>query len=211
MLRCRTVAALTLAGLMTGLTGLVFAQDAAPGAPPAAEQPRQRPARNQNRTPEEIRQRLEEARSRMLDNLRTQIGATDQEWLVLKPLIQNVQTVVQQSGAARMMGGNFGGNMGGRRGGQPGAAPGADAAAVPGGEVAAVPGRELSEVEKATQDLRTVLANKDAKPEEIEAKLIALRQAVEKQKQALILARETLKNNVTTRQEAALVLLGLLE
>ena len=142
------------------------------------------------------RQRFDPAqmRQRSLDRIKEFMGATDQEWLVLGPRIEKVQTLSRQT---RGMGG-----MRVRR--QPRGAEGVAPAP-------ATPAAQLSPVAKATQDLRTVLEDKDAKPAAIKAKLTALREAREKAKQELAKAQKALLEVVTQRQEAQLVLSGLVD
>jgi septation ring formation regulator EzrA len=66
-------------------------------------------------------------------------------------------------------------------------------------------------VAKITEELRTALENKEAKPEEIKAKLTALREAKEKAKQELLKAQKELTKGLAPRQEAQLVLMGILD
>ena len=70
--------------------------------------------------------------------------------------------------------------------------------------------REQTQVEKCQEEVRKVLENKEAKPEEIKQKLTALRKAKEKAKQELAKAQQKLREVLTLRQEARLVLMGLL-
>ena len=69
----------------------------------------------------------------------------------------------------------------------------------------------LTGVAKATQDLETTLGDEKAKPEEITAKLTALRDARKKAKEELATARKSASDLVNLRQEAQLVLLGILD
>lgn len=65
---------------------------------------------------------------------------------------------------------------------------------------------------RLTRELRElVMNNKDAKPEEIKAKLTALRAAKERVRQELANAQKDLRQILTLRQEAILVLNGLLD
>ena len=73
------------------------------------------------------------------------------------------------------------------------------------------PTREPTAVEKALQELQAVLDNEEARPMEIKQKLTALRQAREKVKQELAKAQQELRGLLTARQEAQLVLMGLLD
>ena len=71
--------------------------------------------------------------------------------------------------------------------------------------------REQTEVEKSTVELRSTLENKEASPEEIKEKLAALRKAQENARQELAKAQQELRGELTMRQEAQLVLMGLLD
>jgi hypothetical protein len=66
-------------------------------------------------------------------------------------------------------------------------------------------------VEQRSGELREVLGNKDAEAEEIKARLTALRAAKEQARQELVKARDSLRQIMTLRQEALLVLNGLLD
>lgn len=66
-------------------------------------------------------------------------------------------------------------------------------------------------VEEKSRELREVLGNKDAKGEEIKARLTALRAAKEQSRQELVKTRQELRQIMTLRQEAVLVLNGLLD
>ena len=69
----------------------------------------------------------------------------------------------------------------------------------------------LASVTQRTKELRELLANREAKPGEIKAKLTALRAARERGVQELAKARQNLRRLMTLRQEAVLVLYGLLD
>jgi Spy/CpxP family protein refolding chaperone len=63
----------------------------------------------------------------------------------------------------------------------------------------------------AVQELNKVLKNKDAKAEEIQAKLKAVREAKKTTKEALTKAEDELRELLTVRQEAQMVANGILE
>lgn len=169
-----------LAGVLTGLLvagfGLALGQDAQPGAGFG---------RGGRFDPAAIRQR-------MMERIKEALQSSDEEWQVLQPRIEKLQSVQRDLQGGRMMGA-----MGGRRGGPGG---GADAAETP-----------QSAVAKALQDLQTVLGNAASTPEDIKAKLAALREAREAARQELAKAQEAVRELITQRQEAQLVLMGLLE
>ncbi|MEA3224701.1 MAG: hypothetical protein U9Q07_02035 [Planctomycetota bacterium] len=146
--------------------------------------------------PERMRQMMEQ-------RMREQLGATEQEWKVLGPRVTKVMELSRQTrggGRGGMMFGGRGGMMGGR-GGMGG----------PGGGRPGVPAREQTAVEKAQEQLRTVLDNTAATPDQIKKQLTALRTAREKAKQQLATAQQALRKIITVRQEAQLVMMGALD
>ncbi len=178
------VLAVVTAGLIGGcwIVQALAQQTAGEGDRPA----RDRPARGADRR--------EEFRRRMADRMREQLGATEEEWKVLQPRIEKVQQLQRQSRGGFM---RFG-RRGGRRPGE-------------GQRPQAAPEREQSEVEKKTEALRNLLEDKASTPQAIKAGLDALRAAREKAQQDLAAARKELRAIVTVRQEAQLVLMGLLD
>jgi len=139
----------------------------------------------QNRDPAQFRER-------MMTAIKERMGATDDEWKVLQPKIEKVQTAQRNS-----RGGGFGFGGGGRGGNRGGA----DAA----------PAADQSATQKASAELRTTLDNKDASADDIKAKLAALREAREKGKAEVAAAQKELKEVLTQRQEAVLVTMGMLD
>ena len=139
------------------------------------------------------RERMEEFRRRRDERMREQLGATADEWTkVLKPRLDKVQTLQRQ------MRGGFGAMRGRGRG--RGRQPAEGAAA-----------REQSDVEKKTAALRNLLDDKASGAAAVKAALGALRKAREKTQKELEAARKKLKEVVTVRQEAQLVLMGALD
>jgi hypothetical protein len=129
-----------------------------------------------------------------LAGIKTQLSATDQEWTVLEPLIGDVLKNQPQGGGRGMMGGR-------NRGGQP-----ADPNAPPNPRAAAM---AASNPEQAA--LQQAVMSDTATPDEIKAKLAAYRAAIIKKAEAVKAAREKLQKVVTVKQEALLVLRGILE
>ena len=140
-------------------------------------------------------------RERMMDRMREQLGASETEWKVIEPRLTTVMELSRETsgmGRGGMMFGGFGGR--GPRG-----------ANAPGGRgPQGQPAREMTEVEKATDALRTTLENQSASPEQIKSQLTALRSAREKARQKLAVAQQELRQILTMRQEAQMVLMGLL-
>ncbi len=126
----------------------------------------------------------------MQQRMQRQVGASDAEWKTIGPGVMKVSELNRQvtgGGMGGMFGGRRGGPMGGRQGAQP------------------------TELDKATEQLQTLLDNQSAKPEDIEKQLTALRAAREKVKKELAAEQQKLQKQVTVRQKAQLVLMGLLD
>jgi hypothetical protein len=161
---------------------------------------------NQNRG--DRRGNFEEFRQRMADRLKTSLKVTDDEWAVLQPLIEKVQTKQRESMMGRF--GGFGGGGGGRRGGDNGGGGGGGGNAGGGGG-----GDRGDRGDRAgsaeSQALRTALENESTSTDELKAKLAALREAHKKSAAELAAARDELRKVVTVRQEAVLVTMGILE
>jgi hypothetical protein len=164
----------------------------------------------------------------MTERMKAQLGAGDKEWKVIQPRLQKVMNLSRQvnaSGRGMMYGGP---GMRGQDAGQR-ARPGTTTR--PQREQRTRPGtaerpqreqrtrpttttdrpqREQSAVGKAAQELQEVLRGETAKPEQIKAKLKALRTAKVKAKKDLAAAQKELKQSLTVKQEAILVLSGYL-
>jgi hypothetical protein len=160
---------------------------------------------------------MDEFRQRMAERLKTSLKVTDDEWAVISPLIEKVQVKMRDSASSRGFGGGAPGGPGGpgapggggdrRRGGGEGG--GAPTAGTPGG------GGDSQRPVRATSPerdaLRTALESETSTPEEIQAKLTALREVRKKSEAELNAAREELRKVLSVRQEAALVGMGMLE
>lgn len=131
-------------------------------------------------------------RQRMMDNLKEQLGTSDDEFAALQPKIEKVMQAERDVNAGRMR------MFRGRRGGNNNQADQANR-------------QPTSPVETAAKALQETLDNKDAKPDDIKAKLDALRDAKNKAKEELASAQKDLKDVLTLRQEAVLVEMGLLD
>jgi hypothetical protein len=139
---------------------------------------------------------FEEFRQRMNERLKTSLKVSDDEWAVLQPLIEKVQT--------KQMAGRFGGFGGGGRG------PGGDRGGGGGGGGGGDRGGDRGGSPES-QALRTALENESTQPEELKSKLAAVRDARKRSAAELAAAREDLRKVVTVRQEAVLVSMGILE
>ncbi len=199
MLRRSIVAGLAVCILAMLLVSQSFSAAGARGgrADRGQRAPREGATRQPQRDPAQM-QRM------MTERMKGQLGASDEEWKVIQPRLQKVMNLSRQVNAPGrgMMFGGRGPAMGpggrGQAGGQrtrPGTVQ---------------PQRELSALEKATQELQEVLRSENAKPEQIKAKLAALRTAKEKAAKDLAVAQNELKKDLTVKQEAILVLSGYL-
>jgi hypothetical protein len=145
--------------------------------------------------PEQMRQMMEQRMKEIL-------GATDEEWKVLGPRVMKVQELSRQTaggGPGMMM--MFGRGM--RRG------PGGPGGNRPGGPMGT--NRELTETEKVQEQLQTLLEDTTTAPDKIKEQLTKLRAAREKDKAELAKAQKSLREVLTLRQEATLVLMGMLD
>ena len=195
MLR-RTVMVFLVAAVLAGAGWIGQAIGEENAAPPPRGQ----------RDPEQMRQRMEQFRQQMGDRMKQALGVNDEEWKILQPKIEKVQTLARQT-----RGGGMGGMaaMFGRRN-RPGGE--GDANRPPDANRAPDPNRPPpSDVETKAQALQKVLENKEAKPEEIKTALAALREAKAKARQELETAQKELREVVTVRQEAQLVTMSILE
>lgn len=178
-------------------------------------------------------------RQEMMDRLKEAVGASDDEWKVIQPRIEKVQDLQRQTGGrgpGMFMGpppGGPGGGPGGPPPGGPDNANGPQAARDNGGGPGPGPGGPPpggpdggfggpggpggpgdftpSEVQQKQMDLHETLQSQDASPDEVKAKVTALREARAKAKVQLAQAQEELRGVLSLRQEAVLVTFGILE
>ncbi len=187
--------------LAMALTGAAIA---APPAPPAPDDAQNNANHGGNRRdPQEMRKMLEDRAKEML-------GASDEEWSALQPRIEAVMKIQAQlrgNGMAMLF----------RRNAQPAAAAGAPADGnnnAGGGRRTGGGGffgEQAGPVADAVKQLQTSLDNEKATPDEIKAKMAAVRDSRGKLKTDLTKAQDELKALVTSRQEAILLELGVLE
>jgi hypothetical protein len=142
---------------------------------------------------------------RMLDAIKTRMGATDDEFAAIQPKLEKVMQLQRDANGGGGRGGFGGGANGGRRNrGGAAADPNAAPAATPAAAV------QQSAVQKAAADLQAVLDNKDSTPADIKTKLDAFRAAKTQAKTDLTAAQTDLQSLLTQRQEAILVEMGML-
>ena len=185
---------LTLFAVAIGASD-VFAQPAQQGQ---AQQPAQQgqqqwqggPQNWQNMDPQQMQQMMQQ---RIMDNFRQQLAVTnDDEWGVIQERLSKVLKLKMQamfSGGAGMMGGlrRNGGNGQGFRGFQ-----------------------NMSQPDPSADSLRTAIDN-GAPNAQVKAALDKFRDSRKQKEAELSKAQEDLRNVLTVRQEAALVLGGMLD
>lgn len=178
-----TILAATALALLSAVPSAP-AQDPATSAAPTAGNPPPPGGNN--------RDRMEQFRQRMREMVKTALKATDEEWAVIEPLLEKVETKQREAFASRFAA--MGGRRGGDRGGDRGNRPGGDRPVPP-----------------ETEALKAALENESTPAAEIKAKLEALRASRKKANDELNQAREELRKVLTLRQEATLVTFGILE
>jgi len=164
------------------------------GGAQGAQGPQRQGLQGRQFDPQQMRQMMEQ-------RIRQQLGATEQEWKVLGPCVMEVSELSRQlsaGGRGGMMFGGVGGRPGGPQGGRPGGMRGA-------------PDAQQTELEKAIEQLRTMLENTSTPSGEIKKQLTVVRAAKEKHRQKLVAAQEKLRKLITMRQEGLLYLMGMLD
>ncbi|QOV89191.1 hypothetical protein [Humisphaera borealis] len=198
MIKSKLGLAVACALLSMGVTSATFGQEQPqPGQPGQGQpgQPGQRGGRG-NFDPAAFREQMNQ-------RTRERLGASEEEWKVLQPRIEKVQTAQRNYSSSGR--GGFGGGPGGPPGGPGGRTRGGDAQ--PAG--ATTPAE--SPVAKAAAELRAVTENKEAAAADVKAKLDAYRAAKAKAKEELALAQKELTELLTPKQEAVMVSMGMLD
>jgi hypothetical protein len=158
----------------------------------------------EGRDPEEMRRRMEEFRRRNSERLREALAVKDKaEWDIIEKRIEAVREARDElRGGRRGFFGFFDPRRGGRFGGR-----GPGEGRRPGGPEQP----PQSEVGQKMQALGELLQKEDAKSTDIAAALKALRGARATAQKKLDGAQATLREVLTQRQEAMLVMMGMLD
>jgi len=134
----------------------------------------------------------------MVQGMRQQLGVnSDDEWNAIEPRLEKVVKLKMEertTGIAGMMGGM--GGMGGGRGMGGGAMPGLSAL--------------TGDPDPAVEALQKAVDN-NAPAAEVKAAMAKVRDARQQKRQALLKAQQDLKEILSTRQEATLLLMGQLD
>ncbi|NLF30439.1 MAG: hypothetical protein GX591_06085 [Planctomycetes bacterium] len=174
--------------------GVLMAQDGGQG------DRGQRPERGGN--DQERQQRMEQFRQRMNERIREELKFSQEDWQAVQPLFDKVVTLQRplRAGAA-----GFGG-----MGMMGGPAPRGEAAGRGGGRRPEAPADE-SELGKARQKLQETVASEGATSEQLQAAMKGYRDARTKAQKELEQAQKDLREVLNARQEAQLVLWGMLD
>lgn len=127
----------------------------------------------------------EQMRQMMMNRLKEQLKTTDEEWTVIQPRIEKVAEIQR---SLRGFGGAFGRGDRMRDDDQP-----------------------QNDVQRTHDELRQTVRDEASTEEAIQEKLVAYRAAREKAEGDLDTARKELSEVLTPRQEAVLVMVGMLE
>jgi exonuclease VII small subunit len=148
-------------------------------------------------TPAMVQQFIDRMQQRTLDRVQTQLGMSDDDFAALKPYVQKVLTLqmVNQTAMATVMMRQFAG---------PGAGQGFNLGAM-------LNGGNPSNLQQAVTDLQTAIDNPDTPFAVYESKIAAYRAAKAKADDDLTAAQNALRDLLTQRQEATLVIMGLLQ
>lgn len=125
---------------------------------------------------------INELRQRAINQLKEQLGSSDDEWAVLQPKIEKIQTLTSDAGVP-----------------------------TPRIGISITNSKSASEVTAKQQALRQALQNAVASDSEIRQKITELRDARAQARQLLAKARQELADLVTSRQEAILIDRGILD
>lgn len=133
---------------------------------------------------------------RMMGMMQERMGASEEEWKIISPRLSKVMELSQDANSRGM--GMFRGMSGRNRGRR-------------GPDTQDQQAQNESPVQKAIQGLQETLEKENASSDEIKSKLEALRSAREKARQELAKAQQSLREVLTLKQEAQLILMGMLD
>jgi hypothetical protein len=188
---------LSVAVVAAALTLQCFSLNAQDGAAQDNNQPNRRPGGGQggpgNFDPEQARQR-------MMERYREQLGIKDEsEWKLIETRITKINEARRDVGFRGMGFGGFGGRGGPGGGGPGGAGGGGGRRGGFGGE----PSPEQESLQKAIES--------NASADEIKTKLTAYRTSLKDKEAKLEKAQDELRKVLSVKQEAQAVLMGLLK
>jgi hypothetical protein len=152
------------------------------------------------------------------------LGANDEQWKVIEPRLKKVKYYREQAFIGtkppfQSSFSSFGTGPGGAQGFSSGFSGGFQfqgGAGGPGGTFQSVPGRQasdgpMSDGEILCEEIQKLLDDPQATPEQVKPKLDALRREREKARRQWVAAQQQLREVLDFRQQAKLVLMGLLD
>jgi hypothetical protein len=158
----------------------------------------------------DAQQMMQQMQQRTVENYRQQLVVTnDVEWAVIRERIMKVQTLRSASTLSGGLQGLIGGLGGGMRNG--GAGGGAGAGAGAGGGGANRLGALLGQQQDPNVETLQNTIDRGGTKEQIKAALAKLREGRKAKQAELDKAQESLRSVLTTRQEAILVINGILD
>lgn len=196
---------------------------------------------------QEREQRQIESKKRQEEAIKQALGATDEQWKVIKPRLEKVQDLSEISisllfygsgSASGQMSGSASGQISGSASGQrsntnnkgTGAYGGGYGGGSSGGSTRNTPSKpniiktysdgwkwykpsdrkapgKLTKGERLSEEILELIEDKNSKPEEIEQQMETLRKIRQENKEQLSKARQELREVLTYRQEAALIMM----
>jgi len=163
----------------------------------------------------EMRQKMEE---RMLNGIKQRMKSSDEEWELIGPMIKSVLELKAKGKGGMMRGGMKGGKPGGGRGERPEGAEGRskgdkDKKRPEGGrpDFEAIKKQMKENQPEQMKALRASLEDEASSAEDIKSKLDSFRTMRDEKKSQLQSAQAELKSVLTVKQEAILVLSGIID
>ena len=199
-----TILSLSLALLMGISSGVAIAQDAAQPAQGNRGERGDRGDRGMRGGPGGMQFDPAQFQERMLNTIKENLGATDEEWTAIKPKVEEIQKLRMKVASSMM--GRFGGPRGMRGPDGPGDAN--DQTRRPG---RGIMGMLSNEPTPELDALRSASDSDSTSNEELKNKIKAYREAVKRDEEKLKSTREELRQLVTVRQEAKLIVSGILD
>jgi hypothetical protein len=153
-------------------------------------------AQAQQIDPRQAQQAYQQYMDRDTQQIREQLGVTDEEWAVIQPRIQKVRDAEQAAGVGQLN------QLGRLARGRPGQA---------GININALLGIKDSTVQQRQAELQKAIEDPNSTEAAIKQRLDAVREAKVRAMQVLAQARKDLIEILTMRQEAVLFQMGILE
>jgi len=174
-----------VAAAVLGIGWAALAQT--PATQPGGAAPASRSARGRYFSPAQLQQ------------LQDTLQVSDNEWRVILPKIEKIESLRRATQSSRQAGR-------GRRGGQQSAPVPQTDSPVPSNAESP----EIVDLQKASQQLQDAINNKETSREDLKTRIAALREARARVQAELVKTQDEVRDMLTARQEAVLVTRGLL-